>query len=364
MTRIYKALGLMSGTSMDGIDIALIETDGHKHIEHIDAAFFAYETEFQDRLRSILGRSGRDEDMRSIEDDLTSLHSDAIQHILSEWRVPSNTIDIIGFHGHTIFHDPENNLTLQIGDGERLAKELGIDVVYDFRQADIKNGGEGAPLAPIYHWAVGQNHKFPSHSVIVNIGGVSNITYLAEQPEQLIAFDTGPGNALIDDCMRKNFDEDYDEDGDIAAEGTIDQSLLTDMMTDTYFDRPTPKSLDRDHFISYMERIEHLDPSDQIATLTALTVHSLVISLNHLPETPSGWIVTGGGRHNTTMMRWLKEWSGMAVKSIDDFDLDGDSVEAELFGYIAVRHLINKPSSFPRTTGCQTPTVAGQLIKV
>lgn len=352
--KIFTAIGLMSGTSLDGIDAALIRTDGYSFVEPLDFLSVPYDDDLREDLRSCFGYRQRDDFIIEVEQCMTQAHA-----VLVKELARGRDVDLIGFHGQTISHDPANGHTLQIGDGALLARETGIDVVNDFRSADVKAGGEGAPLIPLYHAARGA--KLPKLVVILNIGGVANVTYLGAKGG-IIAFDTGPGNALLDDWVKSHTGARYDEGGALAAAGTVDETILTDMLSHSYFGRPVPKSLDRDEWTK--DLVRELSVDDGAATLTAFTVESIAKALDHFPETPQSWYVTGGGRHNKTMMRMLAEKTGAAVHSVDDLGWNGDALEAEGFAYLAVRAVLGAPLSLPTTTGVKTPQTGGALHKV
>lgn len=396
--KIFTAIGLMSGTSLDGIDAALIRTDGHSFVEPLDFLSVPYDDDLREDLRSCFGYRQRDDFITEVEQCMTQAHAALVKELAR-----GRAVDLIGFHGQTISHDPANGHTLQIGDGALLARETGIDVVNDFRSADVKAGGEGAPLIPLYHAARGA--ELPKPVVILNIGGVANVTYIAEcchsdprdsgreesqvmnkkrsfacaQDDMLaklniIAFDTGPGNALLDDWVKSHTGARYDQDGAFAAAGKIDDKILHDVLRHSYFGRPVPKSLDRDEFTPLLPsplsrgEEEKAEPfrwgvEDGAATLTAFTVEAIVKALDHFPEAPRSWYVTGGGRHNKTMMRMLADKTGAAVHSVDDLGWNGDALEAEGFAYLAVRSVLGAPLSLPTTTGGKTPQTGGVLHK-
>ncbi len=271
-------------------------------------------------------------------------------------------IDVIGFHGQTIFHDPANRKTLQIGDGAALAQATGINVVNDFRTADVAAGGQGAPLVPLYHAAIATTWEKPC--MIVNIGGVANATYIdrhsreSGNPEIMYACDTGPGNALMDDAMQEFFGMPSDMDGGIASTGTPREDLLSTWLADEFFTRPAPKSLDRNHF---KINVSDLMPDEALATLAEFTARSIVQSAQLFPAPPKQWIITGGGRKNQHLMARLHALAAAPVHDISDLKWDGDALEAQAFGYLAARHLLKLPLSLPTTTGVPAPTLGGRF---
>jgi len=347
------ALGLMSGTSLDGVDAALVRTDGLRVLEFGPFRSEPYEPAFRERLRAVLGGKG---DVAGVERDLTGIHAAAVKALLHE---AGGKADVIGFHGHTILHAPEAHRTWQIGDGALLARQTGIDVVHDFRSADVAAGGEGAPLAPVYHAALAGELERPL--AVLNIGGVANVTWIDGPPSEpnLIAFDTGPGNALIDDWVRRHNGGLYDADGALAASGRVDADALERLLDHGYFGRRPPKSLDRDAFS--VAPVAKLSAADGAATLTAFTANAVARSVAHFPAPPRRWLVTGGGRHNKTMMAALARALPGTVEPVEAARWNGDGLEAQAFAYLAVRSLRGLPLSFPGTTGVGRPTPGGVL---
>ena len=340
--KVYTAIGLMSGTALDGeIDVALIRTDGKDLVERLDFKPYPYDLSVRDKVRACFGKRERDEAVNEAEKLVTDLHIEAV-------KACGFKADIIGFHGQSITHDPAHKITWQLGDGERLAKETDISVVYDLRQADVQAGGQGAPLIPLYHQALA--HDLPKPCAVLNIGGVANITYLGEDG-LVLGFDTGPGNAMIDDAMIAQHGKAYDEGGAIAASEEINPGLIKEWLTNSYFDAPPPKSLDRNDF----------KLSGNIATLTAFTIEGIVKSLEHLATPPKAWYITGGGRKNETIMRGLNERLGKPVVPVEDLGWNGDGIEAEGFAYLAVRSLLGYPITLPTTTGVLRPLTGGKI---
>lgn len=366
MSKIRRALGLMSGTSMDGIDIALIETDGGAHVRRLGAASTAYPDDFRNRLRQALtdaqslnDRSARPGCLAGVERELTERHAEAALRFIGDCMLQPNAIDVIGFHGQTVLHKPAAGLTVQLGDGRLLARTAGIDVVYDMRAADMAAGGEGAPLAPAYHRALAT--KLPQRpAVFLNVGGVANVTWIGAD-DTLIAFDTGPGNAMIDDLVLRTTGKPCDEDGRLAARGKVDERVVHAFLMHPYFAKPVPKSLDRNAFAP--ELVEGLSVEDAAATLTAFAVEAIVKARQHMPAEPALWIVCGGGRRNRTLMRMLAARVENAVVPAEAVGLDGDTLEAEAWAYLAVRSLDGLPMTWPGTTRVATPTTGGLLAR-
>lgn len=365
MASMMRAIGLMSGTSMDGIDVALIETDGADRATRGAFASYPYDEAFRQRLRAaigtaagLVGRHERPGTLAAVEAELTQLHAEAVQRLLAEAGTAPAQIDIAGFHGHTVLHAPERGLTVQLGDGAGLARRLSIDVVYDLRAADVAAGGQGAPLAPAYHAALMARQRRPV--VIVNIGGVANVTWIGAAGE-LLAFDTGPGNAMIDDWMQRRQGLTRDQDGRLAASGRARGELVTQYLRHAYFGERPPKSLDRNAF--GLELLAGLGDADGAATLTAFTVESIARAREHFPEQPHLWIVSGGGRRNKTLMAMLAGRVEAAVAPAEVAGIDGDAMEAEAWAYLAVRSLKGLPISFPGTTGVPAPLSGGVIAR-
>jgi anhydro-N-acetylmuramic acid kinase len=370
---VMTALGLMSGTSMDGIDAAMIRSDGENHVEFGPAAFFPYAASFRREIedgleaaKAIVRREDRPGDLAALESAITERHAVAV-HALVEaapggWRKP----DIIGFHGQTVLHRPQAGLTVQLGDGEALARATGIAVVYDMRANDMQAGGQGAPLVPAYHAALARSLPpqyaglFPT--VFVNIGGISNISYVgAGDP---IAFDTGPGNALIDQWVAREGGVPFDADGAIASEGGVVKAVVERYLANPFFARSGPKSLDRGDFT--LDQVEGLELADGARTLAAISAEAILKSVEHLPLQPKLWIVAGGGRKNPHIFGNLREGAsrtGAEVIQAEDAGLRGDFIEAEAWAYLAVRSLKGLPLTFPTTTGCRQAVSGGTLAR-
>lgn len=366
MSKVMRAIGLMSGTSMDGIDAALIETDGAAHVRRLGAAGLSYPAVFRDRLRQALADAVEIRDRRArpgclaeVERELTERHAEAVQALLKQVGLQPQNIGVIGFHGQTVLHRPQDRLTVQIGDGPLLAKLMGIDVVHDLRAADCAAGGEGAPLVPVYHRALAV--ACPERPVaFVNIGGVANVTWIGRDGTP-IAFDTGPGNALLDDWTRQRTNATHDENGSLSASGAADEEVLRALLSNSYFARVPPKSLDRNAFP--LDAVSSLSAADGAATLAAFTAESIARAREHMPEQPSLWVVCGGGRRNRTLMGLIAARVENAVVPAEALGFDGDHMEAECWGYLAVRALAGQPITFPTTTGAPTPMTGGVIAK-
>lgn len=358
---LRTVVGLMSGTSMDGIDAALLRTDGRERVEALSFLTIPYDDGFRARLRGCLGRTDHGGPVAEVERELTDAHADAVRRLLDQAGVAPADVELIGFHGHTIHHDPDRRLTRQIGDGARLAVATGIAVVNDFRSADVAAGGQGAPLVPLFHRALA--HGLARPLAILNIGGVANVSWIgpetseSEGEVEVVACDTGPGNALIDDWVLRHGLGRFDAGGALAATGQVDGPALAALMAHPWFDRPAPKSLDRDAFDP--APVAALSAADGAATLTAFTADSVARVVAHLPAPPVRWLVCGGGRHNATLMAMLAGRLGVPVDSADLVGWDGDALEAQAFGYLAVRSRLGLPLSLPATTGVPAPQCGG-----
>ncbi len=355
-----RALGLMSGTSLDGVDAAIIETDGVDAIEYgpwttlpytseerkilADAVEIALEKGLSASLSSEIFKAGR---------VILDTHARAVSELLRRY---GGGVDVVGLHGQTLLHRPAERVSWQLGDGAALCAKIGIDVVSGFRQADIAAGGQGAPLVPVYHRALARRAAGGGGIAIVNIGGVSNLTYVAADG-QLSAFDVGPGNGLIDQVVVRAGLGNYDKGGALGAQGVVDQQRLESMLSNAFFKKAGPKSLDRYDFT--LDAVADLSTFDAIATLTAFTAEALARSTMLLPELPVCWIICGGGRHNDTLLRELQSRLPGRCLIAEDVGYRGDAVEAELMAYLAVRCLRNLPITFPETTGVHEMLTGG-----
>lgn len=359
------AVGLMSGTSLDGVDAALIYSDGHTVRAFGPARTHPYPLDLRDAVRAILGERGGEDAIAAVERTLTDIHADAVEDLLAAAGLTARQVAVVGFHGQTINHRPQDRHTRQIGDGKRLAARLGCPVVYDFRTADVQAGGQGAPLVPVYHQALcggpeGAGQETPEVTAVLNIGGVANVTVLAAgQPP--LAFDTGPGNALLDDWALRHTGVAVDRDGALARQGQVDATALGRLMAHPYFSRRPPKSLDRDDFAALARCVDGLSAADGAATLAAFTVEACAVARQWMPQAPARWLICGGGRHNPALMAALRQRLAVPVESVESRGWDGDALEAQAFAFLALRHLDGLPQTFPETTGCPAPMTGGRL---
>jgi anhydro-N-acetylmuramic acid kinase len=358
--KIYRVIGLMSGTSLDGIDAAFIETDGEAKVATGPWLTRPYERSLRDALRAVLGGKGAAADIAAVEQRLTEAHAEVVKLLIDRHQLGAS--DLLGFHGHTILHEPQQRRTWQIGDGALLAQLTGIDVVADFRTADVAAGGEGAPLVPLYHAALAETLEKPL--AVLNIGGVANVTWIGPsengRADEILAFDTGPGNAPIDDWLLNTTGQAYDTDGGLAAQGKVDEALVQRFLAHPYFARRPPKSLDRDEFAGF--RPDGLSPADGAATLSAMTAAAVAGAAAHFPAPARRWLVTGGGRHNPTLMTLLAKALGAALAPVEAVGWEGDALEAQAFAYLAVRSRRNLPLTMPGTTGVTSPLTGGRYF--
>jgi anhydro-N-acetylmuramic acid kinase len=375
--KILTAIGMMSGTSMDGIDVALMRTDGVGDVDVLFAAEYAYEAAFRAKLdlalaeaKTLASPDERNAFLKAVETEITDRHAAAVKRLLKTCNLPPERIDLIGFHGQTVLHRPDLGFTVQLGDGRRLADATGIAVVADMRSNDMAHGGQGAPLVPAYHQALaGHLTKLPKAMqglvpvAFVNIGGIANITWIGSDGE-LIAFDTGPGNALIDQWVQAVGGIPYDQGGMIAAEGGIVQEIVDGYLAESFFEKAAPKSLDRNDFAPLKPGSASLEEGAR--TLARVSAEAILQACDHLPEPPKLWIVSGGGRKNPAIMGDLKalaaERHSAEVITAEEAGFDGDAMEAEAWAFLAVRSVKNLPLTFPMTTACHLPVSGGKLF--
>lgn len=366
------ALGLMSGTSCDGVDLALIRTDGKDMFDPVSHGFHAYSSDQKALLarameaaKGMTDRADRSGVLTEAESMVTQHHIEAAQAFLNGLDQDVSRPDVIGFHGQTVWHDPANGVTVQLGNGEALSNALQCPVVFDLRANDMEHGGEGAPLVPAFHRLLAAKLELSQPCAFVNIGGVSNITWIGSDGE-LTAFDCGPGNALIDDLVRRKLDKDMDEGGRLAMAGQVDFLALVGLIGNPYFQKLAPKSLDRNAFDASV--VESMGVEDAVATLTAFTVETICLGLEQMEqlkgEQPTCLVVCGGGQHNPAITGQLQGALDCEVKRADDLGLQGDALEAQAFAYLAVRSGQELPLTFPGTTGVREPVSGGVMVGV
>jgi anhydro-N-acetylmuramic acid kinase len=350
------ALGLMSGTSVDGVDVALIETDGERLAALGPVLTVPYTDDVRRLIRAAFGAEQPNEATAAAERAVTEAHLDAVRRWSRESGVALSTLDIVGFHGQTITHRPEKSFTWQIGDGGVLAKALGVRVVNDLRAADVLAGGQGAPLVPIYHAALVRD--LPRPLAVMNIGGVANVTWIGGD-DALLAFDTGPGNGPIDDWCARRAGRRFDEDGALAASGKVDRPRLERFSEHRYFARKPPKSLDRGDFNEAWA--DGLSAADGAATLTRGTARAIALAARHFPAPVTQWVIAGGGARNPILLKAIAEETRGKIVTADSLGWNGDALEAQAFGFLAVRSLRGLPLTFPGTTGAPRPLAGGRL---
>ncbi|WP_377505824.1 anhydro-N-acetylmuramic acid kinase [Octadecabacter sp. R77987] len=355
-----RALGAMSGTSLDGVDVAVIDTDGHSISGFGDTGYHPYSKAERTVLHGALGQW-----QSQVGDDVIALIEDT--HVTA--MAGFEGVDLAGFHGQTLAHDPGGRGTHQAGDGQRIANRLGLPVVWDFRSADVRLGGQGAPLAPFYHFALAKWIGADGPVAFLNLGGVGNLTWVdpskpvPESDGALLAFDTGPANAPINDLMQQRLGQPYDKDGELAARGTVVTGALELFLDDPYFYKMPPKSLDRNAFDQMLDLVRELDDADAAATMTGMAASAVMRAMEHCPAPPDRVLVCGGGRKNPTMMAMLQAGLDCPVQPVEDAGLDGDMIEAQAFAYLAVRVAKGLPTSCTSTTGVRAAVGGGILSR-
>ena len=357
-TGVVSALGTMSGTSLDGVDAAVVLTDGHSIHGFSETRYLPYTQDQQQVLSAALGQWSGDSVIAA-----TEVVEQAHLALLQQFELA----DVIGFHGQTLAHAPRTKGTLQVGSGAWLAEMLRTPVVWDFRSSDVEFGGEGAPLAPFFHFACAKYIKADQPVVFLNLGGVGNLTYVDpsfDRPEEtgaLLAFDTGPANAPINDLMRARLGRPFDADGDLARTGSVQKGALEQFLSEPYFARMPPKSLDRNDFAKAVALVAEASDANAAATLTAMCAASVLEGMRHCPVPPSQVLVTGGGRRNPVLIEMLKAALDCPVVPVEDVGLDGDMLEAQAFAHLAVRVARGLPTSCPSTTGVRAAVGGGTL---
>ena len=369
MKKLITAIGLMSGTSCDGIDVSIVESDGEDILNSLGDFFSPYLKNTKFRIKTLKEKINKAHDLEinknevlDLEKEITFLHYKAINLLLAKLKINKSEIDLIGLHGHTIFHSFSEKKTVQLGDGKALSELMRLNVIFNFRENDLKNGGQGAPLAPIFHKLLQKKLQLTNPIVFVNIGGISNITYL-DRNNDMVSFDSGPGNFLIDKLLqlKSNGKIQFDDKGKIAFKGKVDNIILNSFLSDPYYDSLPPKSLDVNDF--NLSSVRGLSLENSITTLSELTAQTIVNSLNFFPNKPQEIILCGGGRKNEYIYERIKKTSNILTTNIDNYKVRGDFIESQAFAYLAIRSLFKKPITFTNTTGVLKPLIGGNLIK-
>ena len=369
MKKLITSIGLMSGTSSDGIDASIIKSDGENKVHFIGNHFLPYEKRVKSKIRNLKEKINLILDLKKniieiddLEKEITLLHAGIVNLIIEKFELNKSAIDLIGFHGHTIFHNFKDKKTKQIGDARLLSQLTGLNVVYNFRKNDIKNGGQGAPLVPIFHKLLQIKLKLKMPLVFLNIGGISNLTHL-NKDKKITSFDSGPGNFLIDKILqlKSNDKIQFDKEGMIAFTGNVDKNILDSYLSDPYYKSLPPKSLDVNDF--NLGLLMSLNLKDSVATLSELTSLTIINALNFFSSKPVQIILCGGGRKNKYISERIKKLSNIATNNIDTYKINGDFIESQAFAYLAIRSFLKKPISFPGTTGVVKPTTGGDIIK-
>ena len=365
MNKNLFSLGLMSGTSMDGIDASIIKSDGEKFLEIIDDMYLEYDDQLKFELQQAIDSCFSKEDFKressniqNLEKKITLKHFQACELIMKKNK--NIKIDIIGFHGQTILHKPQESYSIQIGDAKLLSKLTKTMVVYNFREEDILNGGQGAPLTPLYHNLIISKIKSNLPSAVINIGGVSNITYVEDQ-NKIISFDAGPGNYLIDKWVKNNSKMKFDNKGLLAKSGKLNEIILKKFLNNSYYKKKFPKSLDVKDF--NLSGLNKLSLEDGCTTLSMLTVRSICMGLDLFGNIPNSILFSGGGRKNEFIIDNIKRIIKKPVNLIDEFNFNGDFIESQAFAYLAIRSYLKKFISLPGTTGVKKPCLGGSISK-
>ena len=371
MNKEYTSLGLMSGTSGDGVDASIIKSDGDSNYEVIKDQYFEYNNEIYEKIHSLKEKVHEIKDLEKFKKDLNDLERKiTLFHANVVEKFSKYKLDLVGFHGQTIFHDSQKKVSKQLGDGKLLSQLTKKNIVYNFRQNDIKNGGEGAPLTPIFHQIITFNKKIDLPVCILNIGGISNITVIKETIGSFgfTSRDIGPGNCLIDSWIRKNSKKKFDEDGFFAASGNRNE-IIFEQAQELFSNRPNQNVLSfdvNDFDVSFARGLSLEDGAATLTDFTAAIIGSALTSIiskfeNKIPKV----LVCGGGRKNKVLIKKIKKNTlpAIVIQSIDDYGVDGDYVESQAFAFLAIRSIKKLPISFPNTTGCAKPVSGGEIVK-
>ena len=365
----YIALGLMSGTSADGIDVAVLTTDGKTKINLGPSGYYPFSNSFRSKIKSIFKKKVNIEKIKKqkrivdIENEFTYLNFVAINKFLKKNKINKKEIDVVGFHGQTISHNPMNGYSWQIGNSQKLVNLLNVKVVSNFRDNDIKNGGQGAPLTPIFHYYL--TKKIKKKICFINLGGISNVTYFNHRSKNslndILAFDAGPCCSLMDDWVSKNSNKKFDDLGILARSGNVKKEIIQNFLKKPYFSKLPPKSLDRSFFsLSLLKKLKIRDGS---ATINYLVADTLLKAFGYFPNYPDLCILSGGGRHNKFLVELInKKIKKSKILLAENYNWNGDSIEAHAFAYLSVRKLLNLPITYPKITGVKKPLSGGQVF--
>jgi len=373
MEKIYSSLGLMSGTSMDGIDASIIKSNGRNMYETVFDQYFEYDEEIyreliniRDKIKSSKNLEENSIALNSLERKITLFHAKVSKQIIEECTLD---VDLVGFHGQTILHSADEKISRQLGDGNLLSNLLKKRVIYNFRENDMINGGQGAPLAPIFHQLLVKQNEIKSPVCILNVGGIANITIISsEDPYDLKSYDIGPGNCLLDEWVRKNSKERFDKDGVLAQAGKTSEIILNQAI-DTFDIIKKSKNLSFDVKDFDLNFIRGLSLEDGLSTLTDFTAsiiyNSIINENNYFKDKSLKVLICGGGRKNLSLVNAIKKKlpKKINLNLIDDYKIDGDFIESQAFAYLAIRSFLKKPISFPKTTNVEKPCVGGVLSK-
>ena len=374
MTKIYTALGIMSGTSLDGIDFSIIQTDGEDHLSLTNNNYLEFSNNLKQKIRSIKSKITStneckkaiiSDEYKELSNEITMFHQEGM--IQTVGYSGGRPIDVIGFHGITLWHKPADRYTHQIGDAKLLKKSIAkyknlknSEIIFNFRENDILNGGQGAPLTPLYHQLILNKIKLNPPLALINIGGISNISYMKGY-DKIIGFDAGPGNYLINKWIKLKANLEFDKDGIIAKSGKVNKDLLKKLLCDSYYKKKPPKSLDVKDFD--FQRINQLSLQDGLATLSMLTVESIIMAINSFEKYPNKILVSGGGRKNKFIFNSIKKNIKSSMLLIDEFNFDGDFIESQAFAYLAIRSYLKKYITYPNITGVKKPSLGGTIFK-
>jgi len=361
----YKVIGIMSGTSIDGVDFSFLETNGTNYAKVISGTSYKYNIDYKLKIKKFINKLQKNlnTSLQKIDDIVSKKFLKMTKKFFKEFKINPNKIDYIGFSGQTVLHLPNKKISIQLGSGKFLAEKLKINIISNFRQNDIIKGGQGAPIASFYNQYLIK--KINKNFAFVNIGGISNICYATKK--NIIAFDLGPGNALIDDYALKKINKNYDNNGNISKKGNLNKKILDFFIKNSFFKKNYPKSLDRNHFNLFLKKVDKLSNEDAMHTLSMMTVYCIKFGIKLLKKNNiiiDGIVLTGGGRKNTFILNKLKEILNIKITNIDNLGLNGDLIEAESFGYIAIRSIKKLPLSLPTTTGVKKPTTGGTLNSI